>query len=105
MKSFACILLAALAPSIIQAFAPTTTRGIPPSSSISSSSSLNAMPDGGVVITGSAGVSVVVCAFIIKYRVSLVIFVVVELCAYLILSQIAKTNVQFKIHYTYTHRV
>merc|ERR1719203_2250154 len=50
MKSFTCILLA-LAPSVSNAFAP-------PSSSFStrpSTTSLNAMPDGGVVITGSAG--------------------------------------------------
>lgn len=52
MKSVACILLA-LAPSFSNAFAP------PASSSFlarpASSTSINAMPDGGVVITGSAG--------------------------------------------------
>jgi chlorophyll(ide) b reductase len=52
MKSVTCIFLA-LAPSFSNAFAP------PPSSSFlvrrASSTSINAMPDGGVVITGSAG--------------------------------------------------
>lgn len=65
MKSFAYILLAVVAPSFSNGFAPpstsfsarpatatTTTKLV---NSASSQSSLNAMPDGGVVITGSAG--------------------------------------------------
>mmetsp|Transcript_44090 Transcript_44090/g.92734 ORF Transcript_44090/g.92734 Transcript_44090/m.92734 type:complete len:332 (-) Transcript_44090:1486-2481(-) len=50
MKSFTCVLLA-LAPALSGAFAP-------PSTSVATgraASSLNAMPDGGVVVTGSAG--------------------------------------------------
>eukprot|EP00579_Thalassiosira_antarctica_P000552 CAMPEP_0201874188 /NCGR_PEP_ID=MMETSP0902-20130614/6509_1 /ASSEMBLY_ACC=CAM_ASM_000551 /TAXON_ID=420261 /ORGANISM="Thalassiosira antarctica, Strain CCMP982" /LENGTH=330 /DNA_ID=CAMNT_0048400999 /DNA_START=32 /DNA_END=1024 /DNA_ORIENTATION=+ len=49
MKSFTCLLLA-LSPSLSNAFAPPTSI-----STSTRTTSLNAMPDGGVVVTGSAG--------------------------------------------------
>lgn len=55
MKSFTCILLAALVPTISHAFAPPSSSYSRTLSATKSSSSINAMPDGGVVITGSAG--------------------------------------------------
>ena len=54
MKSFTCILLA-LAPTLSTAFAPISNGAATTRPALSASSSLNAMPDGGVVVTGSAG--------------------------------------------------